>query len=127
MRKGFIFTINALLVLISFFCGYLTLGQHKVWGIGIFAFAIISYIAIVVFSRLHLRQLALRIDVIDFILAFREYEELHLSGIPKGSPAWFDAIQEFERRLENKPVNWKLTFSHVKEEASLEFEQSLQK
>ncbi|WP_436664481.1 hypothetical protein ACOALA_20775 (plasmid) [Alicyclobacillus acidoterrestris] len=121
MRIGF-FTLTVIEV--GILC-YLFFNHHRIWGLSILALILFVYVVALIFTRLRYRQVMIQKEVISFLLAFREFEKLHLSEIPKGSPVWFDGLQEFERRIEMKPESWKQGLQKMKEDARLEFEESL--
>lgn len=52
------------------------------------------------------KSLQMRIEIINFILAYREFEEERLSNFTKGSQEWLEVLEEFAIVCKNHGARW---------------------
>lgn len=68
--------------------------------------SILLYLLGMYLRSLKLKWLKLHIEIIEFILAFRDFEETHLCGFVKGSSEWLGALSPFQETCRNHGATW---------------------
>jgi hypothetical protein len=74
---------------------------YELLVVGILLYAFGKYL-----RSLKIKYLELHLEAIDFIIAFREFEERNLFGLVKGSNDWFDALVPFQETCKMHSDTW---------------------
>jgi hypothetical protein len=126
MRKDRIFkTVSGLLFVLSGFLFGLGLQQivfqgfQKGFTIHFYLFvmgATLMCIIAYLLRNSRIKNINMQLEVIDFLLAYREYEEQNLVGLVKGSNEWLNRLEPFYGVCKKHGHAWEFLFQTVIED-----------